>query len=149
MTPCLMKEQGSGRTPLLTREQGINTEIPPVQVTTPVTQHQVGSEKYCLNCQQYGHDLYGCSQPGCKRAVYFLRHQEELFEHYKQVHTNEQLQRLDAIETARKMINPTGKYWDRGTLQRQDNESNIPSEVALTPQSSQVGVKRYPQWHPS
>ena len=48
---------------------------------------------------------------------------------------------------AHKMINPTGKYWDRGTFQRQDNESNIPSELALTPQSTQVGVKRHPQWH--
>ena len=47
------------------------------------------------------------------------------------------------------MINPTGKYWDRGTFQRQDNESNIPSELALTPQSTQVGVKRHPQWHSS
>ena len=137
MSPCLTREQGSGRTPILTREQGINT------------QQQVGNEKYCLNCQQYGHDAYGCPQPGCEKAFNFLQCQEELFEHYKQVHTYEQLQRLDAIETAHKMINPTGKYWDRGTLQRQDSERNIPSELALTPQSTQVGVKRHPQWNSS
>ena len=50
---------------------------------------------------------------------------------------------------ARKMINPTGKYWDRGTLQGQDSERNIPSELALTPQPPQVGVKRHPQWNSS
>ena len=51
MTPRLMREQSSGRTPLLTREQGINMDMPPGQVTIPVTQQQAGNEKYCLNCQ--------------------------------------------------------------------------------------------------
>ena len=59
-----MREQSSDRTPPLTREQGINMDTPPEQITFPLTQQQAGQEKYCLNCQRYGHDAYGCPQPG-------------------------------------------------------------------------------------
>ena len=72
MTPRLTRDQSSGRTPPLTREQGINMDTPPGQGTIPVTQQQAGNERYCLNCQQYGHNAYGCPQPGHEQAVSFL-----------------------------------------------------------------------------
>ena len=75
-----------------------------------------------------------------------LRHQEDLFKHYKYGHTNEQLQKLDVIETARKILNPTGKYWNRDGHQREVIESDIPVEPM--PGSPQVGTKFYRQRNP-
>ena len=88
-------------TPLLTKDQGINTETPSEREVRKQNQHE--SEKYCLNCRDFGHAVFDCRQPGKERAISFLRHQEELFKHYKQVHADEQAQRLEAVETAHKL----------------------------------------------
>ena len=98
--PCL-RTQDTHMTPLLTKDQGINTETPSERETRNQNQHK--NEKYCLNCRDFGHDVFNCKQPGKERAISFLRCQEELFTYYKQAHADEQLQRLEAVETAHKL----------------------------------------------
>ena len=89
-------------TPLLTKDQGINMEMAPERETRNPNQHDY--EKYCLNCRDFGHDVFDCRQPGKERAISFLRHQDKLFKYYKQVQVDEQVQRLEAVEMARKQF---------------------------------------------
>ena len=96
-----LRTQGTHMTPLLTKVQGINMETPPERETRNQGQHDC--EKYCLNCRDFGHDVFNCRQPGKDRAISFLRCQDKLFKYYKQVRVDEQMQRLEAVETAHKL----------------------------------------------
>ena len=88
-------------TQLLTKDQGINTETALERETR--NPNQDNYEKYCLNCRDFGHDVFDCRQPGKGRAISFLRHQDKLFKHYKQAQVDEQAQKLEAVEMAHKL----------------------------------------------
>lgn len=96
-----LRTQGTHMTPLLTKDQGINTETALVRESRNPNEHD--PEKYCLNCRDFGHEVFDCRQPGKERAISFLKHQDESFKHYKQAQVDEQAQRLEAVEMAREL----------------------------------------------
>ena len=53
--PCL-RTQGTHMTPLLTKDQGINMKTALERESR--NPNQYNSEKYCLNCRDFGHEVF-------------------------------------------------------------------------------------------
>ena len=120
-----LREQGTTITPIVRREIGTNTESDKI-VTSKLENpsDKIVTSKlenpYCLHCESRTHNIYQCRIPGKEKKISWLQEQEAILEslHIQKLKCKESpsdsldLQRREAIATARKLTNPLGKLWN-------------------------------------